>query len=82
MSSPDSGSAGLAEEVELDLLLTGAQAAAVRVLASSLDLDSGLAVIRAHGVPGGVSRAPPARTGPAGASAADPDGEDSTHQPR
>jgi len=81
MSSPDSGGAGLAEEVELDLLLTGAQAAAIRVLASALDLNSGLAVIRAHSAPGGVSRAPPARAGPA-ASAADPDGEDGTHQPR
>ena len=64
MSSGRVGEPGVGGDVELDLLLLSAKASALNVLDTSLDIEAGLAAIRAQHELGTASRPPPARAGP------------------
>ena len=61
MNPPDPGWPG---DVELDLLLLNARTSTLNALDTALDMEAGLAAIRAPRERGTASRPPPARAGP------------------
>jgi hypothetical protein len=64
VTTSEPGSPGLAADVELDLLLLSAKASTLHALDMALDIEAGLAAVRARHEHGAASRPPPARAGP------------------